>query len=95
MEIRTVSNGFIINRNGQESIAKTLLEAAEIVGEYTPPTRQYTRYREDKTKYDLSQVVAAANRGHKIDAIKALRNCFEPPLGLLEAKEIVEVLLGK
>jgi ribosomal protein L7/L12 len=95
MEIRTVSNGFVINHNGQESIAKTLLEAAEIMGEYTPASKQYTRYRYDKTKYDLSQVVMSANRGHKIDAIKMLRDCFEPRLGLLEAKEIVEVLIGK
>ena len=95
MNIRSVNNGFILEVKGVEYIAKSLMEAAQIAGEYIPQPAQYTRYCANKSKYDLSQVVMSANKGHKIDAIKMLRDCFEPRLGLLEAKEIVEELIGK
>jgi ribosomal protein L7/L12 len=40
----------------------------------------------------LSAARACFRDGKKIEAIKILRDCFTPRLGLREAKELIEVL---
>jgi len=90
--IRVAQNGFVLeDAYGNLHIAKTLVEAAQIAGETAPP--------EDKVVYagghdagDLAKAKARACEGYKIDAIKILRNAFTPPLGLREAKELLEVI---
>ena len=92
--IEVANNGFVLETlYGDTYIAKTLLEAAEIAGEpVRAPAR--TEYTEGFTVGDLIAVKERMREGKKIDAIKILRNCFTPRLGLREAKDIVEVFCG-
>lgn len=90
-EIRSVSNGYIVNYNGEEYIASTLAQAAVIIGEYFPtPEISSTVYAEGQSAMILRNVRSFARQGEKINAIKELRNCFTPRLGLCEAKEMVD-----
>jgi ribosomal protein L7/L12 len=92
--IRAASNGFIIvDDRLNEYVAKTLIEAAQIVGEIVPDT-QGTRYALGMTPGDLSVARACFRDGKKIEAIKILRDCFTPRLGLREAKDMIEILCG-
>lgn len=88
-EIRSCANGYIVYFDGQEHVAKTLLEAATIVGERTMDKQ----YCEIESLGDLIDVRAAALQGRKIDAIKLLRSITNPTLSLKAAKDIVEVLV--
>lgn len=90
--IIVANNGFIVEDNsGNFHIAKTLLEVAQIVGEIVPAAG-YTNYVSGYSDNDLRQVRNLAREGRKIEAIKTLRDCFTPRLGLREAKELVEQL---
>ncbi len=92
--IRAVSNGFIIvDDRLSEYVAKTLIEAAQIAGEIVPDS-QGTRYALGMTPGDLSVARACFRDGKKIEAIKILRDCFVPRLGLREAKDMIEILCG-
>ena len=93
-KITVAQNGFIITDiYGHFHIAKTLLEAAQIVGE-TVPNPIAAHYDLNKNATTLELVREEFKRGNKINAIKELRNCFTPRLGLREAKELVETLCG-
>lgn len=93
-KITVAQNGFIVEDcYGNLHIAKTLFEAAGIAGEIVPDS-SYVKYSTGSDSNDLNNVKSQFRQGHKIDAIKTLRNCFTPRLGLLEAKELVEVLCG-
>jgi ribosomal protein L7/L12 len=88
--IRTAGNGYILSDNlGNEMVAKTLVEAAQIAGEHINSTSM-TCYSKEYSISDLRRVHFLAREGHKIEAIKLLRDCFSPRLGLREAKDIVE-----
>jgi hypothetical protein len=90
--IRAAKNGFILeDEYGNLHVAKTLIEAAQIVGDIVPDT-QGTRYAVGMNCGDLSAARACFRDGKKIEAIKILRDCFTPRLGLREAKELIEVL---
>ncbi len=92
--IRAASNGFIIvDDRLTEYVAKTLIEAAQIVGEIVPDS-QGTRYALGMNCGDLSAARACFRDGKKIEAIKILRDCFTPRLGLREAKDMIEILCG-
>ena len=88
-EIRSVSNGYIVTYNGEEYIASTLAQAAAIIGEPFPAFSS-TIYAEGCSAVNLHNVRSFARQGEKINAIKELRNCFTPRLGLREAKEILD-----
>jgi len=93
-KITVAQNGFIVEDcYGHLHIAKTLLEAAQIVGE-TVPNPIAAHYDLNKNATTLELVREEFKRGNKINAIKELRNCFTPRLGLREAKELVETLCG-
>jgi ribosomal protein L7/L12 len=96
MEIRSAKNGFIVTLHDMEYVTKTLMEAAELVGEAIPRADDnYLTYAVGYNADDLADVKALAARGEKISAIKKLRACFGPAparLGLREAKDIVEHL---
>ncbi len=93
-KITVAQNGFIITDiYGYSHIARTLLEAAQIVGE-TVPNPIAAGYDLNKNATTLELVREEFKRGNKINAIKELRNCFTPRLGLREAKELVETLCG-
>lgn len=90
--IRVAQNGFVIEDDyGNLHIAKTLLEAAGIVGE-TVPNPGYTNYMVGFDSNDLNNVRNLFRQRQKIEAIRVLRNVFTPKLGLREAKELVENL---
>lgn len=92
--IRIAQNGFVIeDAYGNLHIAKTLLEAAQIVGEAVGSNDTAT-YSLNHDCNDLNNVKHYARQGQKIEAIKILRNCFTARLGLKEAKDIVEILCG-
>ena len=89
--IRVVNNGLVIGKdNGDEYIAKSLTEAAQIVGEQ-PVGPVATTYAPEYSLGDLHMVRDFVREGKKIEAIKKLRDTFNPRLGLREAKELVEV----
>ena len=91
-KITVAQNGFILGDSyGHLHIAKTLLEAAGIVGE-TVPNPSGTNYTAGFDSNDLNNVRNLFRQGQKIEAIKILRNVFTPRLGLREAKELVENL---
>ncbi len=93
-KITVAQNGFIVeDYDGHLHIAKTLLEAAGIVGE-TVPNPSGTNYTVGFDSNDLNNVRNLARQGQKIEAIKILRNAFTPRLGLREAKELIENLCG-
>ena len=91
-KIQVASNGFVLtDSRGNIFVAKTLAEAATIAGE-TVPSNGATTYTSGYNQTDLIHVRELAIAGRKVDAIKLLRDCFSPRLGLREAKEIVENL---
>ena len=93
--IRIAQNGFVLEDSyGALHIAKTLTEAAAIVGEAAAEVTKYTNYTAGFTQSDLNDVKLHFREGRKIEAIKLLRDCFAPRLGLREAKELVENLCG-
>ncbi len=94
-EIRSVSNGYIVNYNGNEYIASTLAQAAAIIGEPFPaPEFSSTIYEEGCSAVILRNVRSFVRQGERINAIKELRNCFTPRLGLREAKEILDTFFN-
>ena len=93
-KITVANNGFVMETaNGDMYIAKTLLEAAQIVGEDVPST-SYTGYASGYSANHIYTVSRYFREGKKIEAIKLLRDCFTPRLGLREAKELVENMFG-
>lgn len=91
-KLTVAQNGYIIeDAYGSLHIAKTLLEAAQIVGEAVP-NPSTTNYDSGMSLANLQKVRVDFNHGDKIAAIKELRNCFVPRLGLKEAKDLVEQL---
>lgn len=91
-KITVAQNGFIVEDcYGHLHIAKTLLEAAHIVGE-TIPNPLSTTYDVGMSLENLQRVRAEVLSGNKINAIKELRNCFVPRIGLREAKDMVDNL---
>lgn len=92
--IQIANNGFIIeDAYGEAYIAKNLIEAAQIVGEIIPSTSTSTAvYASCMGANQLTEVKSLAQQGYKIDAIKKMRDCFTPKLGLREAKDLVERL---
>ena len=93
--IRAAKNGFILeDEYGNLHVAKTLVEAAELAGELDNSVRRLTVYTPGYNDENLRQVREAFRAGDKIRAIKQLRDCFTPTLGLREAKEMVEQLCG-
>lgn len=94
--IRVAQNGFVLeDAYGNIHIAKTLLEAAQIVGEAVPSSTSTTAtYAQGFDSNDLNNVKHYMREGHKIEAIKLLRNMFTARLGLRESKDLVEILCG-
>jgi hypothetical protein len=93
--IRAAGNGYILSDNlGNEMVAKTLVEAAQIAGEQVNSTSA-TLYTERYSLGDLHLVRDFMRDGRKVEAIKHLRYCFSPRLGLREAKDIVECFWPK
>lgn len=91
--IRSVTNGYVLtNGYGDEYIAKSLLDAATVTGEYVP-TNTSVMYGVGRSKDTLREVVRLASAGEKISAIKLLRDCYSSTLGLREAKELVELFI--
>ena len=92
--IKVAQNGFVLEDNfGNLHIARTLLDAARLAGEVVPGGG-YSLYEQDKSHHDLDAVHKLFRAGKKIEAIKLLRGCFVPRLGLREAKDLVEQLCG-
>jgi ribosomal protein L7/L12 len=90
--ITVAANGFVLyEAYGRVHIAKTLLEAAQLTGEAVP-NPSATHYATGYNSNDLNNVKGAFKEGRKIDAIKLLRDCFSPRLGLREAKDLIECL---
>jgi ribosomal protein L7/L12 len=88
--IKAANNGFILEDvYGHLYVAKTLLEAAQIAGEAVPSDHA-TTYSTGFDSNDLNNIKHHFREGRKIEAIKILRNCFTPRLGLREAKELIE-----
>jgi hypothetical protein len=73
-----------------EICAKALFE--DWFKPYIKAPTEYIRYAFGYDSGDLLNVKQYMMQNRKIDAIKQLRLCFEPKLGLKEAKEIVEKL---
>lgn len=96
VNIRVAKNGFVlVYSDGGWEIAKTLAEAAVLIGEQEPQTTPSgCHYAENKTRAELDTILHFAFQGYKIDAIKRMRDLFVPRLGLREAKELVEALMG-
>lgn len=92
MQIRQVNNGFIVEVRGGTYIASTLLDAAKLAGEQVADR---TVYAEGCSKEDVFAAYDMAWDGRKIEAIKRLRSTFTPILGLKEAMQIIEVMIGK
>lgn len=93
--IGVAENGFILHDSfGKTHVAKTLTEAAMIAGEVTVQPTSYTAYSPGFNHCDLRYVKILYKQGDRIAAIKMLRDCFSPSLGLKEAKELVEQLVG-
>lgn len=91
-KITIAQNGFVLeDAYGNLHVAKTLAEAAQIAGESIPASG-YTNYSVGFSAEDLSTVKRYMRDGQKINAIKLLRDCFAPRLGLREAKELAEIL---
>jgi ribosomal protein L7/L12 len=94
-KIRQVSNGYIVtDSSGNEQVALTLIDAARLIGE-TIPAPGATTYAPGYGSYNIESVNTHAQRGETIAAIRELRDCFAPRLGLREAKDIVDCLRGK
>jgi ribosomal protein L7/L12 len=92
--IQVANNGFVLETmHGELYIAKTMIEAAQLVGEITPTTTTAV-YATDKSIHEFTEVKTLAKRGYKVEAIKKMRDCFTPKLGLREAKDLVESLCG-
>ena len=93
-KITVAQNGFVVEDTyGNLHIAKTLLEAAGIVGEAVPNPGT-TQFSVGFDSNDLNNAKHAFREGRKIDAIKILRDAFTPRLGLREAKDLIETLCG-
>ena len=93
--IRSAGNGYILTDTlGNEMVAKTLVEAAQIAGEQVNSTSA-TLYAEEYGLADLHAVRDFMRDRKKIESIKYLRDCFSPCLGLREAKDIVECFWPK
>ena len=99
--IRAANNGFVLESTyGDTYIAKTLIEAAQLAGEIPPtdstavyaPTDSTVVYAPNMGANQLTEAKSLAQQGYKIDAIKKLRDCFVPRLGLREAKDLIERL---
>lgn len=90
--IKIAQNGFVLeDAYGNLHVAKTLVEAAQIAGEHIP-NPGYTNYAAGFDSNDLNNVKHHMREGRKIEAIKLLRNCFNPIISLREAKDLVEQL---
>jgi ribosomal protein L7/L12 len=93
-EIKVAQNGFVLEDDrGNLHVAKTLFEAAQIVGEAVPSPTTAT-YARGFDSNDLNNVKHYMREGKKIEAIKLLRDLFTARLGLREAKDLIEILCG-
>lgn len=99
MKITQAENGFVVTKsNGDLYIYKSLhdmatdLEGPVYAPAPLPVSLTSTIYAPNCNARNLEIVRHAAIEGRKIDAIKELRNCFVPRLGLKEAKELIEQL---
>jgi hypothetical protein len=95
-KIHIAQNGFVLKDSlGRMHIAPTLRDAADLVGEFPRPSANtVVQYATGFEVNDLKSVNRYFREGRKIDAIKLLRDCFIPRLGLREAKDLVEQLCG-
>jgi ribosomal protein L7/L12 len=92
--ITVATNGFVLyGARGDVHVAKTLSEAAQLAGEQGSFSGN-TLYTVGYGCNDLNNVKAFFKAGQKIEALKLLRDCFSPRLGLREAKELIENLCG-
>lgn len=92
IEIRTVSNGYILeDAYGNTLVARSLMEAAQINGE-APVISNTVHYYTGKGAHTLENIRNLSRDGQKIEAIKELRDLFSHRLGLKEAKEMIEIL---
>jgi len=95
-KIHVAQNGFVLEDSlGRMHIASTLHDAADLAGEFPRPSvNTVVQYVAGFDVKDLNNVKHRFREGRKIDAIKLLRDCFTPRLGLREAKDLVEQLCG-
>jgi ribosomal protein L7/L12 len=95
-KIHVAQNGFVLEDSfGRMHIAPTLHDAADVAGEFPRPSvNTFVQYVPGFGANDLKSVNRYFRAGRKIDAIKLLRDCFTPRLGLREAKNLVEQLCG-
>lgn len=97
MKLEQVQNGFLVTKaNGDLFVYKTLREAVDdIEGRDFVPVNMVngTRYALGCNVENLIACRRAALAGRKIEAIKELRSCFVPKLGLKEAKELIESMI--
>ena len=98
MLIKKAKNGFVVYESaGDMSIYPSLHDMADAIegpagGVQSGLHYGNTVYAPDATALNLTRLRGWAAVGRKIDAIKELRNTFEPKLGLKEAKDIIEIL---
>lgn len=92
--IDVAQNGFVLYDNHNNLyIATNLTEMARLVGELPAlGVATSTTYESGYTIAQLMEVRTRMRDGRKIDAIRLLRDCFTPRLGLREAKDLVETL---
>ena len=91
MNIQQANNGFVVTHtSGEMYVYKTLQEMADAIegSRYNSVTTAV--YAPGADVHALIRAASLAATGYKIDAIKELRNAFEPRLGLKEAKDLVE-----
>lgn len=87
VDINVVENGYLVENSwGERFVAKNLVEVATLAGEVALGRIEVTNPRQ------LQIARAAADEGHKIDAIKELRKAFNMDVSLRAAKEMVELL---
>lgn len=93
-QLDVAQNGFVAHdSNGNMYVAKSITELAGIVGEGVT-IHSGTGYAAGFGSNDLGNVKYHFRAGRKIEAIKLIRDCFTPRLGLREAKDLVEQLCG-
>ena len=96
MNIQQANNGFVVTHaSGEMYVYKTLQEMADAIegSRYNSVTTSV--YAPGADVHTLFRASSLAATGHKIDAIKELRNAFVPRLGLKEAKDIIEAFTYK
>lgn len=94
MNITVATNGYLVeDDNGNLFIAHTLQEAGRLIGEaFEHPANMRTLYAQGSNGNSLIDVHRLAMEGKRIQAVKALRACFKPSLGLREAVDLVDAM---